>query len=184
MLHLYEIPSQAMEPTLHQGDQVAEIPAFSTSDFKRGSLVAFHLPYDEGLKGIGRVAGLPGERIQLQAGHLIVNGKQVYEPYLRITSAGVGEDFPSGPNSLIDNSEIRRLQDLMYGELVANGALTVPADDYFILGDNRGDSVDSRTYGPIPKSAIFARPVFVYRSKAAGSSARLLNSVDLDVKQQ
>jgi signal peptidase I len=183
VLHFYEVPSRAMEPTLHQGDRLAELPVVLTGGLHRGSLVAFHVPYDQALDGVSRVVGIPGDHIQVRGGRLIVNYKPVYEPYLRKSVEGRGVDFPSSANSLIDNAEIRRLQSIMYGEMLMDGAVKVPDDYYFVLGDNRGNSVDSRTYGPIPRNAIFARPIVVYSTKAAGSSTRLLFSPGLDVKQ-
>lgn len=181
VVHTYEMPNRAMEPLLHLGDRVAEIPVLFTGGFNRGSLVAFHLPYDQGQNGVGRVVGLPGDRIQVLAGHLIVNGKPVFEPYLRITPHAFGVDFPSAPNLLIDNREIRRLQSVMYGELVMDEALVVPEGYYFVLGDNRGVAVDSRIYGPVPRNAIFGHPVIVYAAKTAHSGVRWLSSADLEV---
>jgi signal peptidase I len=182
ILHVYDVPTHAMEPTLHQGERLAEVPLLRKGNLPRGSIVAFHLPYDQALNGVGRVVGRPGDHIRVAAGHLILNGKQVYEPYLRTTSADNGLDFPSNPDMLFDNPEIRRLQSFMYGELVVNDAVTVPDGYYFVMGDNRGHSVDSRIYGPVSQNAVFARPVFVYSLSGSNRGLRFFGFGDVAVK--
>ncbi len=172
-LHSYEMPDGSMEPTLLQGDRLSEMPLFGS--IQRGTLVAFHLPYDQVSTSVARVVALPGDHVRVVAGRLVLNGKPVYEPYLRKSTKGGGVDFPSTAELLfgsteIVNPEITRLQDIMYGEMVVNDTLIVPENDYFVLGDNRGDSVDSRNYGPVSRDSVFARPFCVYSTQKIRSS--------------
>jgi signal peptidase I len=171
-----------MEPLLGQGDKVAEIPVFGIRYFHRGSLVAFHLPYDPDNSGLARVVGLPGDYVQVKGGRLVLNQKPVYEAYLNGKSNGLRLDFPSNADSLVDNAELRRLQNIMYGEMIFNESVKVPEGCYFVLGDNRGQSLDSRTYGPIAQDSVFALPFFVYATAGTAGHPHLLHSADLEVK--
>ena len=178
-LHFYEMPNHSMEPTLQRGDRLAEMPLFGSGSIQRGTLVAFHPPYDQALTNVARVVALPGDHVQVLGGRLVLNGKPVYEPYIRKSSKGNGVDFPSAAEPLM-NAEIGRLQNIMYGEMVANDMLTVPENDYFVLGDNRGDSVDSRIYGPVSRYAVIARPFYVYATHSATSRPHFLISPQLE----
>lgn len=183
LFHYTELPTPAMEPVLHVGDHLAEAPLFGINAIYRGSLVVFQLPYDQTQSGVSRIVGLPGDRIQVTRGHLLVNGKRVYEPYANIAAGNkVQNDFPSSPNSLIDNMEILRLQNFMYGEQIIRGALVVPKGSCFVLNDNRSQAfADSRTYGPVAQNAVFGRPCFVYSARTKGSGPRFIRSSILSV---
>jgi signal peptidase I len=168
-----------MEPTLHRGDHMEALPIFGRSLY-RGIIVVFHPPTDPLINLFGRVLALPGDRIRVISGKIEVNGKQVYEPYFNLGVEGTGIDFPTVPDKYDDNQDVLRLQREFYADLVKDGELKVPAGNYFIMGDNRGASVDSRRYGPIPLSLIVAQPILVYGTKAAGrTSLRLIPRQDL-----
>ena len=173
-LRVYEVPTNAMEPSLRAGDRLLDIRFFGRRSVKRGQIVAFYVPYQEGEIAIRRVLGLPGDRIQVRAGRLVLNGTPIYEPYVRNPQGA--PDFPSAWDASVDEGEIRRLRNVMYGEWVRNDMLTVPEGQYFVLADNRGDSFDSRNYGPVPQGNVLGKPLCVFETTAANSSRRVIDS--------
>jgi signal peptidase I len=170
----FRIPSESMEPTLLVGDfllvnkQVSGTPGRGvfapSSQIRRGDLIVFHYPVDSSLHLVKRVIGLPGDRIHLRDGHVFIDGQALKEPYAVYRPAeqdSYRDDFPRlvSADAGVDSHwwiEMRKL--------VANGELTVPADSYFVLGDNRNDSEDSRYWGFVPQAAIVGKPFLVYFS--------------------
>jgi signal peptidase I len=135
------IPSGSMEPTLMVGDRIlVDKLSYHLHGVGRGDIVVFSTPPGEPatpqLKDlVKRVIGLSGERISSEAnGTVLINGKPLREPWL---SASARSD-PGPP--------IR--------------PQVIPAHEYFVMGDNRGDSQDSRYFGPISRSLIVGRVVF------------------------
>ena len=179
ILHSSLVVTKSMEPSLHWGDRVVSVPLFGRN-VSRGMVVYYRPPTatDTEVTVLGRVIGLPGDRVRVRAGKVELNGKPLNEPYFKQASEGPGMNFPTVPDSYAAE-DVRRLQTVIYGEWVANGVLKVPDDYYFILGDNRRDAVDSRTYGPVQRSAITGQPICVYKSSAAGSNPRLIENPNL-----
>ncbi|NMH93648.1 signal peptidase I [Pseudonocardia bannensis] len=123
------IPSNSMAPTLAAGDHVVlDHREFTPA---RGDLIAFTDPTGATRDGlmVKRVAAVAGDEVGLEDGVLVVNGAAVVEPY----------------------ADRSRLDGVYLGPLV------VPAGKLFVLGDNRGDSVDSRTFGPIDAGTVEGR---------------------------
>ena len=100
----------------------------------RGDVVVFWYPLDRSKSFIKRVIGLPGDTLEIRAGELYVNGKQVPEPYV--------------PPSYFDDSSY--------------GPIQIPQDEYFVMGDHRDSSNDSRIFGPVPRGYIYGKAVFAY----------------------
>ncbi len=167
------IPSASMEPTMHVGDfLLVDKQSYAFGGFlhgllppttiQRGDLVVFHYPVDGSLDLVKRVVGLPGDRVRLRAGRLVVDGKLAREPYAYYFQAlpnAFRDDFPS----LLEadpNADLRWWIELR--EDVRGGEITVPPGEYFVLGDNRNDSEDSRYWGFVPRAAIVGRPLLVY----------------------
>ncbi len=100
----------------------------------RGDLVVFWFDNEPGKSYIKRVVGLPGDQIRIERGTVYVNGGRLQEDYV--------------PAEYRDN--------------LSQPELVVPADRYYVLGDHRSSSSDSRTWGPIPRDAIYGKAVFVY----------------------
>ncbi len=170
----FRIPSGSMEPTLKVGDfllvdKQSYGPAgeldrllLPPARVSRGDLVVFHYPVNPGLHLVKRVVGMPGDRIRMRGGLVLVNGRVLEEPYAFYSPSrpnGFRDDFPSlleaDPN--VDLRWWIRLRGSM-----KDGEVTVPANQYFVLGDNRNDSEDSRYWGFVPRSAIVGRPLLVY----------------------
>jgi signal peptidase I len=176
VLQPFLIPSESMEHTLLVGDFLLVnkqifAPTGGTGtltrwlmpyrDVQRGDIVVFHHTRPPYL--IKRVLGVPGDRIRIEDGRVSVNGVNLSEPYVAVEPAVANEfrdNFPSNvysPN--IDPEWWRELQDL-----TRNGELVVPPGEYFMLGDNRNHSLDSRFWGFVPRDAIVARPLVIYFS--------------------
>lgn len=171
----FRIPSESMERTLLVGDFLLvnkEIyspaghwaPALPYREVQRGDIVVFHFPLDPTDHVVKRVIGLPGDRIHLEHGRVYVNNDQIHEPYV------VYEDAP--PDSFRDDFPATIYTDpgvdpqwwiQMRGE-VRNGDLIVPQGKYFVLGDNRNHSRDSRYWGFVPRENIVGRPFVIYFS--------------------
>jgi len=127
------IPSGSMEPTLKVGDRVlVNKLSYDLHSIHRGDVVVFTRPpkdYSPGIKDlIKRVIGLPGESISGKDGAVYINGHRLKEPWL--PKGVTTAPFP---------------------------AVMVPHGDYFVMGDNRGDSADSRVIGPISGKLIVGR---------------------------
>ena len=174
VLQPYLIPSESMEHTLLVGDfllvnkQVYARPGILSRwllpyrDVARGDIVVFHHPIHPYL--VTRVVGIPGDRLRIEDGRVTVNGRALDEPYVAFEPAERGtstEDFPARVYSdpQIDLGWWRQMRSLTH-----DGELVVPEGQYFVLGDNRNHSDDSRFWGFVPRQAIVARPLVIYFS--------------------
>lgn len=139
VVEAYYIPSGSMEPTLMVGDRIlVNKLAFDFSKVHRGEIVVFRkTPGDLGgpkIKDlVKRVIGLPGETISSSNGKVMINGKPLKEPWL-----------PKG--------------------VLTRGIRTqkIPPHQYFLLGDNRSNSLDSRFFGPVPKSYFIGQAFVIF----------------------
>jgi signal peptidase I len=168
------IPSGSMEPTLLVGDfLLLDRQAVSDDNalpmpptgVRRGDIVVFHDPVDDpSIHLVKRVIGLPGDRIHLHGNRVFVNGRPLKEPYAVYRASlpdGYRDDFPnlSTMDARVDPAWWIRLRGL-----VKDGEITVPPEDFFVLGDNRDESDDSRYWGFVPRDHIVGKPVMVYFS--------------------
>ncbi len=146
VVQTYSIPSGSMEPTLMIGDRiVVDKLSYHLHGVGRSDIVVFSSPPTEDCAGppvadlVKRVIGLPGETISLSGGMVYINGKVLAEPWLPSSVQAATEPGPSlAPYSL-------------------HHRFTVPADEVFVMGDNRTDSCDSRFWGPIRESTIVGK---------------------------
>jgi signal peptidase I len=137
----YRIPSESMENTLLIGDRVlVDRISWRFSDPSRQDIVVFHPPF-AGPVLIKRIIGMPGDEIALKDGSVYVNGKKLNEPYVRKVG---GKPVPSQP---FDNGLPWSLQQ----------PYKVPAGNYFVMGDNRIDSGDSREFGPVARAQLVGK---------------------------
>ena len=136
----FYVGSGSMEPTLHgckgcANDRLLIIKlAYDLGDPERGDIALFEdpqplVPPDDPL--IKRVVGLPGERLELRLGKVFVDGEPLDEPYVERAACKPG-----------------------YPRTCSFGPLEIPEDHYFMMGDNRTHSVDSRFFGPVPKQDV------------------------------
>lgn len=163
-LHPYVLPSASMEPTLLQGDYFLVRTRFWGAP-QRDELIVYRNPADPKDTWVKRIVGVPGDRLRIVDKQLYRNGAAVVEPYaVHLTSYidAYRDNFPSDPNAPIP---ARGLE--MLAKDVRNGEVVVPAGQYFVMGDNRDDSLDSRYLGFVPAASIIGRPWLIYASYAA-----------------
>ncbi|HEY7354994.1 MAG TPA: signal peptidase I [Ktedonobacterales bacterium] len=131
----YRVDGYSMLPTLQDQEYIlVNRAAYLFHPPERGDIIIFAYPLDPSLDYVKRVVGIPGDRVQVsQAGIVSVNGVQIREPYVNdLTNPYEPTDIKLGP------------------------------DQYFVLGDNRGDSSDSRAWGPVPLKNIIGKAWLVY----------------------
>lgn len=158
---LYQMPTGSMENTLLIGDHLAVRKA-SGSVPQRGQLVTHIYPVNRKDIFVKRVVGIPGDRIRIRDKQLYVNGGLVPEPYVIHRTDYVDayrDNFPSEPNVPLYPGA----REMLVNNVV-NGEVVVPPGHYFVLGDNRDNSLDSRYWGFIAQSDIIGIPKFVYYS--------------------
>jgi len=191
----FQIPSQSMEQTLLTGDYVlVDKVHYANGGFwvkllpyhqvHRGDIVVFRPPPHLDQYYVKRVIGIPGDHVRLVDKKVFVNGQLVSEDYTQHVNGDIDhyrDNFPQ-PEAVPD-------QDPRWWEqmrtLVQSGELVVPHDSYFVLGDNREHSLDSRYWGLVPRINIIGRPLLIYWSVdkeaalvAAGANDRLSQLAD------
>jgi signal peptidase I len=170
----FEIPSGSMLNTLLIGDHVmVDRITFGAKgwslfehhrDVKRGDIIVFIKPNETNLTLVKRVVGIPGDRIHLENGVVYLNGKAQNEPQT-LKSDDIfpyRDDFPNVP--VPDGIGVTETWAVDLPQHIQNGDLVVPAGEYFAMGDNRPNSLDSRYWGFVPRENILGRPMFVYWS--------------------
>ncbi len=185
----FNIPSGSLVPTLLVGDYLFvskysygfskySIP-FSPNIFsgrilgaapKRGDVAVFKYPVDVSQDYVKRVIGLPGDKIQMIEGELFINGAKVERKLIASESKDVGagltdqfatyeETLPNGVKHLIQIK--KNDQD---PSMNTTPPLVVPADSFFMMGDNRDNSSDSRVWGPVPLENFVGRAEVIFMS--------------------
>ncbi len=140
----YRVEGGSMLPSLAHGESVLVAPTrFSWNRLRRGDVAVFERPGDSGAIYIKRVVGLPGEDLMLSGGRVFLDGELLEENYIQYLDGG-RSDGPETENA--DGDEHREW---------FNGP-----EEYFLLGDNRADSDDSRSFGPVPENLIKGRAWF------------------------
>lgn len=125
----------SMQPGLRDQDRLfIDKFFFRFEKIDRGDVVVFHYPRDPEKSYIKRVIGLPGDTIRIVQGRVFVNGSPISEPYVP-----------------------RRFEDT-----VSMGTLVIPPGEYFVMGDHRSISSDSRAFGPVDRDLIYGKAEFIY----------------------
>ena len=179
VVQAFQIPSESMENTLLIGDYLlVDKLHFGNDGFwghflpyrkvKRGDIIVFHYPIHPSEHFVKRVIGIPGDRVRLIDGRVYVNGKRTVEPYAFYSRPNDGgtealfrDDFPRVDMQVAGLNEAWK-QEMQ--KMVDDGQLIVPEDNYFVMGDNRDDSLDSRYWGFVPGRNIVGRPLVIYWS--------------------
>lgn len=136
----HEVKGSSMEPNFHNNEYIlTDKISYRFREPERGDVIIFKAPRNPDVDYIKRVIALPGERVKVDKGYIYVNDKKLNEKYL------------------IDSTPI------FPGSFVQEGVdITVAEDEYFVMGDNRPHSSDSREFGPIGKDLIIGRAFFRY----------------------
>ncbi len=156
LLQAFKIPSGSMEPTLRIGDYLlvnkliygiripyTDIRIFSYEKPKRGDVIVFIYPVDPAKDFIKRVIGTEGEKVQIVNGKIYINDKQIADPWGHFKKEGPAEYFPGVENF---------------------GPVIVPKDSFFVMGDNRDNSADSRFWGFVPLKDVIGKAFIIYFS--------------------
>jgi signal peptidase I len=156
----FEIPSESMEDTLLPGDRILA-RTFPLRPPERGKMVLFISPTDRSYILVKRVIAIPGDRIRISRKVVILNGSALDEKYVVHKGA---DDFY--PDDLPSDSDLPGCAEghEMLSHQVVNGEIVVPAGKYFVLGDNRENSLDSRCWGFIDSNDLTGKPLMIYDS--------------------
>jgi signal peptidase I len=187
VVEAYKIPSGSMERTLLVGDFLlvnkmlygAEIPFTgrrlpAIRSPQRGDVVVFEFPMDPSKNFVKRLVGLPGDTLSMSSGQLTRNGELLVEQYVEHREPDVdpmNEDFRWQRGHLV-NTAVAAAVPAGYRPSRDNwGPLVVPPNHYFVLGDNRDNSLDSRYWGFVPDSLVRGTPLLVYYSYQPDSTS-------------
>src|SRR5947209_165121 len=180
VVQAFQIPSESMERTLLIGDYllVDKVHFGSTTgplshllpyrDIRRGDIVVFHYPIDPTQHFVKRVIGIPGDHIRVVDKNVYVN--EVYAPESYVIHKTPNYE-PFRDNFPVENDytgqEDRKWRGSMR-QYLNHGELVVPPGEYFVMGDNRDLSLDSRYWGFVPRDNIVGRPLVIYLSLREG----------------
>ena len=138
MIFLYQpvkVEGTSMNPLLSDQERIfINKFVYHFEPIERGDVIVFWYPLDRSKSFIKRVVGLPGETIEIRDGHVYINGQELADQYV--------------PAGYLDGSTYTPHR--------------IPADDYFVMGDHRDSSNDSRVFGPVPRPFIYGKAVFAY----------------------
>ena len=136
----YQVNGLSMYPTFENGEYVlTNLISKRFTDYNRGDVIVFHSPTEKDKDFIKRIIGVTGDSVSVSEGHVYLNGKMLEEDYL--------------PTNYVTNG----------GSFLSEGSqVNIPENSYFVLGDNRSNSSDSREWGFVPQDMIIGKSFFVY----------------------
>jgi signal peptidase I len=140
----YKIPSHSMEPTILAGDRILINKLYSSQKIKRGDIIVFHSPDMKNIKLMKRVIGMPGEIVKVSDKVVYIGQKKLEENYTG------NNDLQTAPPIVFGNNDF--------------GPLIVPENSFFVLGDNRNQSKDSRHFGCVSFRDFIGKVIMIYWS--------------------
>ena len=175
VVQAFQIPSESMENTLLIGDYLlVDKLRFGGGGFwdpimpyrrvRRGDIIVFRYPINPTQHFVKRVVGVPGDRVRLINRRVYVNGIASEEAYVRYSSRVHDTFRDEFPRLNIPVPGLEGRWWLQMKKLVEDGELIVPEGHYFVLGDNRDESLDSRYWGFVPQENVIGRPLLIYWS--------------------
>lgn len=175
IVQAFQIPSESMENTLLIGDYLL-VDKFAYGGgtiwdhlmpykrVQRGDIIVFRYPVNPTQHFVKRVVGVPGDRVRLIHRQVYVNGVPLREPYVRYTARTPDAFRDNFPRLDVSVPGLEGSWWLEMHKLVEDNQLIVPEGYYFVLGDNRDESLDSRYWGFVPRANIIGRPLLIYWS--------------------
>jgi signal peptidase I len=174
IVQAFQIPSESMENTLLIGDYLlVDKLRYGASSWdhimpyrpvQRGDIIVFRYPVNPVQHFVKRVVGVPGDRVRLSNRQVYMNGIPLQEPYVRYSSRVHDVFRDEFPRLNIPVPGLEGGWWLQMKKLVEDGQLIVPEGHYFVLGDNRDESLDSRYWGFVPRENVIGRPLVIYWS--------------------
>jgi signal peptidase I len=184
VVQAFKIPSQSMEQSLLVGDHLLVNKfifggrgswydrVLPYREIRRGEIIVFKFPFDDHAHYVKRVIGTPGDRIKIVDQQVYVNGKPLPEPYKVHDPArhdAYGDNFPPASRHFIGGN-VRPEWGRELQSHIQKDELVVPSEKYFVMGDNRDHSSDSRYWGFVDRESVMGRPVLIYWSVDATSA--------------
>jgi len=137
----FQVNGRSMFPNYQDGEYIlTNLISLRFEPLKRGDVIVFQAPPDAEKDYIKRVIGLPGEKVMIKGGYVYINGAKLDE------SSYLASDVMTSQGSFLTEAK----------------TITVPQDNYFVMGDNRPESSDSRAWGFVPKQKLIGKSFFVY----------------------
>jgi signal peptidase I len=183
VVQAFQIPSESMEKTLLIGDYLLVDKAHYGHSgvwdwllpyrrIHRQDIIVFRYPVDPRQHFVKRVVAIPGDHLRLINKHVYVNGVRQDDDYASFNWAWrdrFRDNFPDG--GVIYGDKVAAKWLLEAQQLTDDGELIVPQGSYFVLGDNRDDSYDSRYWGFVPQENVVGRPLLIYWSMERAETA-------------
>lgn len=179
VVQAFKIPTGSMENNLLIGDHLLvnkfvfsptasriEHALLPVRDIRRGDVIVFKFPEEPDRDFIKRVVGLPGETVEMRAKKVYINGQPLDEPYVHFLE-------PASESQEVTLSDVRENY----------RPVRVPEDHYFVMGDNRDNSQDSRYWGFLPKNYVKGRALMIYWSYESGREDYLDEGVGATVQR-
>jgi signal peptidase I len=175
IVQAFQIPSESMENTLLVGDYLLVNKLcyggsglgdhlMPYQKIARGDIIVFHYPVDPQQHFVKRVIGVPGDRLRMEKKRVLINGRLLDEPYVRFLEPANNLFRDNFPRVDIPAIGLEGKWWLEMRKLVEDGQLIIPEGHYFVMGDNRDDSQDSRYWGFVPRENIIGKPLVIYWS--------------------
>lgn len=166
-VHNFEIPSGAMENTLLPGDSILA-QMFPLPLPKRGQMILFISPTERNVVLIKRVIAVSGDHLRIAGKLVILNGTALNEKY--VTHKAYADFYPEDFPNAVELPGCAEGHEML-SQQVVDGEIVVPAGSYFVLGDNRENSLDSRCWGFVRSGDVIGKPLMIYDSIAEQSLA-------------
>ena len=175
LIQAFTIPSGSMEQTLLVGDYLL-VDKLCFADhglwrhilpyrpIRRGDIVVFHYPVHPAQDFVKRVVAVPGDRLRMVNKRVFINGVQQNEPFAQFISHAHNPYRDDFPRTDAPDYDVTATWWKDMPKLVEDQQLIIPEGHYFVMGDNRDDSTDSRYWGFVPRANIIGRPLLIYWS--------------------
>jgi signal peptidase I len=172
---IVRVPSGSMANTILAGEVI--VARKDVGEIKRGDLIVFKFPQDPSVQYIKRVIGMPGESVEVKGQRVFINGNELPEQRISVSmSNNIGDPLiiDKKQNSLPDarynvyltESEDADFDSILRGQKFAVGKpLAIEPNHYFVMGDDRDNSQDSRYWGTVPREMIVSKPFMIYSSR-------------------